>query len=621
MKIKLVILAIILVISSSCNKYLDMQNPSSIDAETFYNTEQDAFEATMAMYSNIQHLNYYGADYFKLTEYPSDDITTKLAVSALDNFSWSAVRGAADTDVLERFYKHLFEGIYRTNLVLEKVAVNRVDKKEKIPFKDEKDRNSILAEAYFLRGLHYFNAGCMFGGIPIITETPKEADLGGILYTKRSTRQQTFEQAIGDLKKSIGEGSDVNIKLPTEWSESFKGRATMDAGYALLGKIYLHAACYLQNPEYFNLAATYLKKVIDSNKGYSLLPKYKDVFSAANKHNKESIFEIGYGLIGENGFFHDGGNAGENTQRDLLFGVQKGAQGFGELIATLNWVYECEYGDPRAREFVHFTWDTLNVPDENGKPKTIIYSSSQAETVKEVGINAPGSYFHVKKAVDGFQAGGPGGLFGINNWRLIRFADVLLMYAEALNESGKGAEAITYINKIRDRARNNAPRLNGVRVFRDVQIIRTARSNAKVGEWTGLFSETTITGTKHKVNSAMGLEIMADYPAMFGTNNFGFVDLSGTSKENVREMIVRERRTELAFEYLRFLDMRRWEALDPGHFGAAEKVFRSKSSDNSLAGLGGNDNQPYNKSIHKLYPIPQIQIDLSQGTLVQNPGY
>lgn len=626
MKSKIYLFAAFLLLTLiGCKKYLELESPNNLTTENFYKTEKDALGAALAMYSNIQHLRYYGNNYFVLTEYPSDDITTKNPVNNWDNFSWSALKTDAYPEN-DDFFGHIYEGVFRANLVLEKISLNRIDGKEAIPFASETDRNKILAEAYFFRGLNYFNGACFYGGLPILTETPKESKNGGILYTKRSTRLQTFERAIEDLKSAIGEGANANIKLPEAWSADYAGRATIYAGYAMLGKIYLHAGCYFKNQDFFTQSEKYLGLVINSGK-FELLPKYADVFSSSNKNNKESVFEIGYGLAGENGFFQDGGTAGENTQRDLRFGVQKGFVGFGELIATQNWVLESEFGDPRVREFLHFTWDTIAFPDSENKRVLPIdpvtgkvkanYTIDLAKTVKETGENEAGSYFHVKKAVDGYEAGGSGGLNGVNNWRLIRYADVLLMYAEVLNELGDANGAITNINKVRQRAANSVPVVNGVKVFRSAKIIRTSRSNAAVGDYTGLYSETTITGAKHDVDPTK--DILADYPTLYGIYTGEPVDLTTISKESVRQMIVRERRAELAFEYLRFLDMRRWEALDATHPGAAYAVFQSKNNGNSL--FGGNDKQPYNPSVHSLYPIPQLQVDFSKGTLTQNPGY
>lgn len=595
-----------LAILFSCKKKEDDTKPEIPVPDRAFVTEQDATNAALQMYTNIKSLNYYGRDYFELTEYPSDDITSKNSVNELDEFSWTAA-STSNNITLENFWSNVLYGIFKSNLALEKVAVNRIDKNPKIPFANEEDRRKILAEAYFLRGLNYFNGACFFGGMPITTESKAYKS------SKRNTREETFNQAILDLKNAIGEGSDATIKLPESWQSPYQSRATIYAGYALLGKIYLHAACYTRNAGYFSLSATYLKKVIDSQK-FRLLPKYKDIFSSANEHNAESIFEIEYDVNPTgNGFYHDSTNNGKNTQRDLLFGVQKGGFGYGELIATQNWLLENEYGDPRVREFLYFTWDTLNITNASNTLKSSIYNSNQATAIKEVGINVAGSYFHVKKAVDGYEAAGPGGLNGVNNLRLIRYADVLLMYAEALNESGDPNGAVAYINLIRARARNSAPVVNGSSVFRSAQIIRTNRSNVYVGDFTGLYEETTIAGAKHAVDPTK--DILADYPTQYGTYNFETIDLSTISKESVRQMIVRERRVELAFEYVRFLDMRRWEALDLVHPGAAALVFESKNAGNSL--VGGNDKQPYNKGIHILFPIPQNQL----GTLEQNPGY
>jgi hypothetical protein len=172
---------------------------------------------------------------------------------------------------------------------------------------------------------------------------------------------------------------------------------------------------------------------------------------------------------------------------------------------------------------------------------------------------------------------------------MIRYSDVLLMLAEAINESeGATNEAVGYLNQVRKRAKE----MSGLSYAISNRVIESSR----------VYKETI---------SGENLLNPFPYTAINGVNDN--LDFSISSKENLRAALVMERRAELAFEYHRFPDMQRWEAFEPNHPGAASNVFTSK---NNL-----EDVKNYDKNSHSRLPIPEYQIQLSKGTLTQNPGY
>lgn len=639
---KIIAIALTVALSFGCANYIDLKPLNSIDADNYYKTQDHAFAAIMAAYSNLQNLHYYGKNYIEITEYSGDDITSKLATSNnLDNLNWQGIFSLpSDGNNFYRLWQFIYEGIFRTNMVLEKVSKIRRDKLPAIPFENEALREAILGEAYFMRGLHYFNLAIFFGDAPILTETPDNANFPGPMYKKRASRESVFQQAISDLNLAIA-------KLPTAWEANNKGRATSWAAKALLGKVYLHKACHISNNRDADFASSksMLGDVI-ANGPFSLIQKnWASIFSSDNEYNSESVFEIGYAKFGFNGFFHDGGNAGENSARDLLFGSRVGGSpGFSELVATQDWVLRAEQGDPRVRQSLRFCWDDdFTRVDADGITKLsgLTYSPGLAKGVMENG-NEIGAYFNVKKGVDNYEAGGLGGVFSSNNYRMIRFSDVLLMYAEAANETNDPSEAVAKLNMVRKRARGLATKYMSARIRKPMSTtvpFRGVLYDGLINTLTGLLveghgpirqstsnptnivrsfdgfpgtTEVTFPDSLNEINT----RIVADYP--YDTNSefddsYNYIG-RGNDKLAIREALVYERRVELAFEYHRFMDMQRWQSLDPTHPGAAEEVFKNPLKKDA-------DKKAYIPSIHRLCPLPLREIDLSRGTLVQNPGY
>ena len=232
-----------------------------------------------------------------------------------------------------------------------------------------------------------------------LDETPQtliEYDYG------RTPVADVYTQIIKDL-------SDAEAALPVSYGVADIGRATSGAAKSLLGKVYLTQKRYAD-------AAAKLKEVIDLST-YALLPNYADLFVAANKNSKESIFEVQYkkGNIGEGSGFANS-YAPENSGNAVIaFG------GGGNNHPTPDLANSYEATDPR---------------------KNVSLASSY--------INSSGAkvdYYYIKKYADPPVVSGDSG----DDWYVLRYADVLLMYAEALNETGKPADALPYLNQVRKR--------------------------------------------------------------------------------------------------------------------------------------------------------------------------
>jgi hypothetical protein len=576
--------------------FLDRKPLNQIAVSNFYTTETDAFEAIMAAYSGIQSSpKFYGENWYYVLESASDDVTNKLDNEPLDNFNWTPIQGAAGMSRFADLYLMGYEGVYRSNLVLDKVPAIKMDAAKK---------KVILAEARFLRGLYYWHLIQLFGDAAIYNHV---YTLDSIYIVPRSPREDVYKFIEADFKAAI-------VDLPEIWDASNTGRATKFAAKAFLGKTYLYWACYNKtgnSDALFDNSIVELSEVINSNR-FKLLDTFDEVFSPDNENNAESIFEIQYAVrIGGLGWIDDIGIGGEGTKRDLILGIQNQANenGYGELIATQNFRNSFEVGDPRTTQTLYFPWDSSLTGYQTGSndkyPGVLVYKPSFGTTVKATG-NLLGEYYHIKKAVNGY--GGAGGIINSgNNWRMMRYSDVLLMCAEAINErQGATDVAVGYLNMVRKRAKDMSKKRASGAQYGEKYEPRLKPDPYDTLSATYINTSTTL--PKGYLNPFPYVALnRADQDYFTGNELIDFT--TGDMQANLRYAIVLERRYELAFEYHRFLDNKRWEAYMPDHPGAATKVLLA-------AGV-----LSYRKRVHQLCPIPQYQIDLMKGRLLQNPGY
>ena len=261
------------------------------------------------------------------------------------------------------------------------------------------------AEAKFIRALIYFNLVRMFGDVPLVITEITNPDQG--YEYGRDPKADVYAQIEKDLGDAIN-----GLKTKTEYAPADMGRATKGAAMSLLGKVLLTEHKYAD-------AAAQFKGVIDSQI-YGLLPSYADVFRPDNKNNMESVFDIQHksGSIGEGNNLPNS-FAPENSGNAVIqFG------GGGNNRPTIDMGEAYEPGDLR----------------KDASMKTS-YVNESGETI---------DYYYVSKYHDNPTVSGDNN----NNYPVIRYSDVLLMYAECLNEAGydPNGDAFKYLNMVRERA-------------------------------------------------------------------------------------------------------------------------------------------------------------------------
>lgn len=478
-----------------CSDFLDKVPQGNLTQQDFPKTQQDALLATNAVYNTLRNWFYHWGAYPILDimsddaykgSNPSDQAST---VGPYDNFTITTSQ-----DGLDRWWSALYEGIKRANVVIEKVPDVQMDATLK---------NRYVGEARFLRGLYYFDLVRAWGGVPIITTTLVDLDV------PRSTADQVYALIEDDLKFAID-----NLPEKTGYAPADLGRATKGAAKGLLAKVYL----FEHN---FPAAEQYALDVINSGV-YSLDPDFAHTFSVDGQFNSESVFEIG--AIGEEGV-EKGGNQYGNTQG--VRGTPNRGWGFNRPSLDLQATFEAN--DPRKDGTIIFLGEVIDGITILGDGSTpdITYADPPSNTIiKEI------ECYNQKVWTPGNNTATQWG----DNRRILRYAEVLLIAAEALNEDGKPSDALQYLNQVRARARQG--------------------------------------------------------------DNTILPDIATTDQNQLRDIILHERRVELALEGDRFWDLVRT--------GKAAEV---------LGPLGFQSNKD------ELLPVPQTQIDLSQGTIQQNPGW
>ncbi len=419
-------LAATMVISAiSCKKSfdLDVENPNRIDESNFWKTGADATEGINAVYGNFYRN---GSPYSRWLPYYMD-------VRSDDGYStspWNELRSISALNITQYSFEvnydtwaHHWRGVYRANQVLAKVPGITMDE----PLKAR-----IIGEAKFLRALYYYNLVTIWGSLPLILQPSIPAD---------KPSQVPQEQIWVQIEKDLTEAAAV---LPLSYSGEEVGRATKGAAYGYLGRSQMQQRKW---PE----AATTLGWFITGAGAaqYDLVANYRDNFLHTTENNKESVFEVQFKMRPENGG-DDGPTSNVGTSRAPFFAPP----GHGFSDANMHrWVVreflsETAQGggrDPRlAATALYDSTDVL------GPDFTQVYGSSF--TSKNYDNNIKNRVWYRKYLDDYFRINEFEVFNSPINYRAMRFADVLLLYAEALNNSGRTNEAYAFVDKVRQRA-------------------------------------------------------------------------------------------------------------------------------------------------------------------------
>ncbi len=407
-----IILTLVFVFATfwSCKQgFLDKVNPNQLSTDSFFKTEDDALASLNSAYGASQRLELWGRKYFFLFDLLSDDIKGNDPLYA-DGQTLTSYSFNAGSETISDLYKGCYRGIERANYTITNLGTLKDSTTAKVV--------RIRGEAKFLRSLYYFDLVANFGAVPLRTKVNGSAN--DLIPMDRTPADKVWEHIEKDLQ-------DAETILPDSYSDD-KGRATKWSAKALLGKTYLYQKKYPQ-------AAAKFKEIIDySNANPSklgLMKNYRDNFVELSdddgsyvEFNKESLFEISFAGLertgGSNTWGQDGSNApGEGTFRAIEYAFTE----FGNTSPSVDIVGAYPDSDPRKRMNMFGPGSTFYP----GKVATL-YKRTDWQHKKYSNL---GSSYSAGTDQQNYQ--------GSNiNMRVIRYADVLLMYAEALNAPAGG---------------------------------------------------------------------------------------------------------------------------------------------------------------------------------------
>ncbi len=408
MKRYILIMALLSLVLPGCEDYLEETPKSFASSENLFNSTNGITQALYGVYE-AGSVVYRGRYYVMLFGITSDEIyfrNTNTSRIELQNFVFTP-----NNENIARFWEANTFGIARSNQIIEGIQ----------DFPDQEFTKRIIAEAKFLRAWYYFGQVRAYGEVPLVTEY-ETADL----FPPASTIPQIYEQIIADLQ-------EAELVLPG-WTElnGENGRSTRGAAKSLLGQVYLNMATTPETADakYFDMAATKLKEVIDTE-GYGLIENYAAVFWPESEGGREDIFSYQFAA---NTRLNNSIMADFSPNPDTY--NQRGYDNFN-IEPPLYDMLEAQ--DERKQLMIKGTY-TAYIYNASGA----LVDSAQYET--------PDNVAYTQKYQDPDWSRFYNNNHG-TNLPLIRYADVLLMYAEAINESqGPTDEAYMGIDKVRERS-------------------------------------------------------------------------------------------------------------------------------------------------------------------------
>lgn len=539
---KIIILSALLATVSftSCSDFLTEDVRGQENLDTYFQSESDAESFLTGCYNAITYHGWWQVENFWiLTEMCGDDYWMGNTTQGQgDYISLAHYQGVGQSNgTISNFWQYRYKGILRCNIAIEHIP--------EAPILDEAKKERLIAEAKFLRAYFYFELVNNFGGVPLIEGFLLPEEVEGIT-------RSSAEEIHAFIEKDLTEAAAV-LPQRSEYADTDMGRATRGAALGLLGKSYLFQAKYEQ-------ARNTLKTVMDEGQ-YSLMPDFGQVWSIDYENNAESLFEVQnmydetYELGGSLSIVS--GNRSGGDQDGWAWGLPTAnlENAFVEAGDTerLKWTIVKNGATEIAGED-NFADLIAAQGDQNGDGTYCVDPSKH----KSARINRKFYLPLAKRPTNYNQPKVP------LNHRILRYADVLLMYAEACNESGDDANARTALNQVRSRV--------------------------------------------------------------------GLSDVSATGTA-LRQAIRTERRLELACEGHRLYDIRRWDDTNGKkvicNVMGANGSFVLWNTNQATADSYEWENQyessdkgiTFNESRDLIFPIPLYEITMSNGSIVQNPGW
>jgi hypothetical protein len=420
-KIKYLFLVVLLTSFLGCSDILEEVPVSDLSVENSFNTEADAKAAIVGVYNSLQLEGVYGKSQ---TLFSTDEHNagSKVPLSGFNLYSFTA----DNVEVVLPIWRDHYVGINRANLAISKIPSINMNVEE---------RNTLVAEAKFIKALLYFNLIRYYGDVPYkYSETASLNDLN----IPRTPVATIYENMIRDLEYCV---EHLDVK-----ASGLAGHATQDAAKTLLASIYLTRGSMARRDNTgngiadFTLATRYSKEVIDANR-YRLCPYFPDAFIVQNKNNDEIVFDVQFKSPG----------LGVGNTIGINMGIPSTASGVDNLTAGGS------QGAIRANPYHQFYYEVADSIRMKWTNARILINATTGgySIVSAVSNNPPVSAAKFRR----YPVRSPGFVLQTNdydvNWPIFRYAEVLLIYAEASNEiNGPNQLAINALNLLRSRARN-----------------------------------------------------------------------------------------------------------------------------------------------------------------------
>ncbi|GAA4320496.1 RagB/SusD family nutrient uptake outer membrane protein [Compostibacter hankyongensis] len=524
-------LAAAFLLTVSCGKdYLNRPPQGTLTDENFYQSPDAGYKTLVNCYLGFYNFWGYQAVLAELGNMATDECDKGGSDAGDRPFVTDLGYGRAlsSNETLQNFWTACYSAIGNCNVALEHLPdAALIDAGGNLV--DESTKNRYIAEIRFLRSFYYFDLVRVFGGVPLLTKTLAPEDRNKLT---RASAQDIFKFITDEWSACA---ADPALPSKNQLPAAEQGRVTQETVWAMLARADLFFAG--EDKSLYTKAKDAAKKVIDA-KAFALEPDYQDLFHVNGYKSKEAVFPVIFG--DDPGKFIIGSTLPQYCS-------PRSIGGWGFDCPTQSLVDAFEPGDPRR---------LFTVLDQGDQ-----FPKSGGQEVLDFS-NYPNTGHHNRKEF--LVAARRGQAFGNDAWtlHLIRYADVLLMYAEALVESGGSKqEAADYINMVRDRASHSS------------------RTDAEATKRVTVIADRTLPEVK--------------------------------ASDDLRAAVRHERRVELGGEYQRLFDLIRW-----GTYVSTMHDFATRPYSN---GKGAAFKKP--ASGRYLFPIPQAEIDRSGGSIVQNPGY
>ncbi len=510
---------------SSCSDFLEQPVLGQENLDTYFQSEEECLKEITGCYQSVFWDDWWQiAKFIGAADMCTDDMwmgnTTQDAGDYRDLAHYT---GNGQTGATQNYWQYRYKGILRSNVCIDRIPG--------APISNETLKKRMIAEAKFLRAFHYFELVKNFGGVPLMMKMTMPGEDGTV---ERSSVSDTYALIEQDLIDAI-----ADLPKRSEYAASDLGRATKGAAQGYLGKVYLYQEKYAD-------AEKVLKDVIDS-KEYELLADFGQVWSIAGNNSKESLFEmqtnseITYNL---------------GQRISVVFGSRDDSGwSWGLPTSHLEKAY-LDAGDDVRLKWTIIKHNATEVPGDPtwnaDKPYIITPDKHKSARVTRK------LYIPVDERPTPYDAP-----HIPLNYRFLRYADVLLMYAEVLNAQNKDAEARIPLNEVR----------------------------ARVG-----LEEVTVSGKA--LRDAIRLERRLE----LALENNRLYDLRRWNDDNGKKAICNVM----------------------GDNGSFVKYNLQTSTDEyELTNQKENSNKGYNfvEGRDMLFPIPYTEISMSEGTIAQNPLY